>query len=303
MVCRRRPGRVPDQPRQGRDLGAPDSVLTSSSSLLVQLFHDRTSVPLSRAPIVRVDSDGASVVADLRAGAAALSPEAGRVLADGVLPRLAGGPAVVLCPPAGRGEDRPDPATETQAADLPDLGSVLGSMQSLAKGIPDAGFVKHLGADAQRRPDARGFGPARICCSAATWMPASSKARGRPSSSCRVCSSRATTAIGLDQLERFFDLFARCNPGGMRPRTRRRSPTFWPAFVCVPADLLEKPYAALRAYWILSPMSCRKDPSSRRGAAHLRAACDSGPTPMRISRLRISIGPGWRRASTPSCSC
>ena len=60
---------------KGATWGAPDSVLTSSSSLLVQLFHDRTSVPLSRAPIVRVDSDGASVVADLLAGAAAPSPK------------------------------------------------------------------------------------------------------------------------------------------------------------------------------------------------------------------------------------
>ena len=32
-------------------------------------------------------------------------------------------------------------ALETQAADLPDLGSVLGPMQSLAKDLPDAGFV------------------------------------------------------------------------------------------------------------------------------------------------------------------
>jgi hypothetical protein len=59
---------------KGATWGAPDPRLTDLSSLLVQLFHDRSSQPMSRAPVVRVESNGAPVVADLMQGAAPLSP-------------------------------------------------------------------------------------------------------------------------------------------------------------------------------------------------------------------------------------
>jgi len=60
---------------KGATWGAPDPQLTSPSSLLVQLFHDRSSEPMSRAPLIRVERNGAPVVADLMQGANALSPK------------------------------------------------------------------------------------------------------------------------------------------------------------------------------------------------------------------------------------
>lgn len=60
---------------KGVTWGAPDPHLTGLASLLVQLFHDRSSEPMSRAPIIRLESTGAPVVVDLMQGAAALSPK------------------------------------------------------------------------------------------------------------------------------------------------------------------------------------------------------------------------------------
>jgi len=58
---------------KGVSWGAPDPGLTGASALLLQLFHDRSSEPMSRAPIIRIESGPAPVVADLMQDAAALS--------------------------------------------------------------------------------------------------------------------------------------------------------------------------------------------------------------------------------------
>src|SRR5262249_15093643 len=75
---------------KGVTWSAPDPRLTSTSSLLVQLFHDRSSEPMSRAPVIRVESGSAPVVADVMHDAAALSPQEcageGFTLPQNVLP-------------------------------------------------------------------------------------------------------------------------------------------------------------------------------------------------------------------------
>jgi hypothetical protein len=60
---------------KGVTWGAPDPRLTTRSSLLVLLFHDRSSEPMSRAPVIRVESGPAPVAADVMQGATALSPK------------------------------------------------------------------------------------------------------------------------------------------------------------------------------------------------------------------------------------
>jgi hypothetical protein len=59
---------------KGVTWGAPDPRLTGSCSLLVQLFHDRSSEPMSRAPVIRMERGAAPVAADVMQGATALSP-------------------------------------------------------------------------------------------------------------------------------------------------------------------------------------------------------------------------------------
>ena len=54
--------------------GEPDPRLTSVSSLLAQLFHDRSSEPMSRAPIIRLDRGASTMASDILKGAAANSP-------------------------------------------------------------------------------------------------------------------------------------------------------------------------------------------------------------------------------------
>ena len=146
-------------------------------------------------------------------------------------------------------------ALETQAADLPDLGSVLGPMQSLAKDFPDAGFVNisALTRDVDQMLEV--FGPAKDLLLSGNLDASLEQGAGKALELVQgLLKPGDDSKSVLDQLERFFDLFRSLQSWGHAPPDAQALADFLGRlFVGVPADLLEKPYAALRA--VLDPLA------------------------------------------------
>ena len=146
-------------------------------------------------------------------------------------------------------------ALETQAADLPDLGSVLGPMQSLAKDLPDAGFVNisALTRDVDQMLEV--FGPAKDLLLSGNLDASLEQGAGKALELVQgLLKPGDDSKSVLDQLERFFDLFRSLQSWGHAPPDAQALADFLGRlFVGVPADLLEKPYAALRA--VLDPLA------------------------------------------------
>ena len=132
------------------ELGADQLVLAAGAAV---------SRPYVRAAVARTDrSRGQRRRIGSRGptgGRCRALPQAGRVLADGICPRRirpAGGPAVVLCPPARRGEDRPDPATILAQRPRPARrvgGALLRPVRNY--GFGDLTHAQHFGNVATRR--------------------------------------------------------------------------------------------------------------------------------------------------------
>lgn len=59
---------------KGATWGESDPRLTSVTSLLAQLFHDRSSEPMASAPVIRLESGSSTIAADLMRNAVAVSP-------------------------------------------------------------------------------------------------------------------------------------------------------------------------------------------------------------------------------------
>ena len=141
-----------------------------------------------------------------------------------------------------------------QTANLPDLGPVLAPIQALAKDLPDAGFanIDQLTHGVDDMLDV--FGPVKDLLLS-----------GKLNLTLEQGAQKALEVVGgllkpgddsapiLSQLEQFFEMFRSLQSWGQKPPSAQAlADLLGQLFVGVPADLLEKPYAALRA--VLDPL-------------------------------------------------
>jgi hypothetical protein len=142
-----------------------------------------------------------------------------------------------------------------QTANLPDLGPVLAPVQSLAKDLPDAGFasIDHLTRGVDEMLGV--FGPVKDLLLA-----------GKLNLTLEQGAQKAVDVVGgllkpgddsvpiLGQLEQFFEMFRSLQSWDQTtPSAQALADLLGQLFVGVPADLLQKPYSALRA--VLDPLS------------------------------------------------
>jgi hypothetical protein len=145
-------------------------------------------------------------------------------------------------------------AIGTQTATLPDLSSVLAPVQALAKELPNAGFVSIAALTRDVDEMLEIFGPVKQLLLA-----------GKLNLSLEQGAARTLEVVqgllkpGEDskpvfaQVEQLFDMFRTLQSWGQTPPNAQKLAEFLgQLLVGVPADLLQKPYIALRA--VLDPL-------------------------------------------------
>lgn len=135
-----------------------------------------------------------------------------------------------------------------QVANVPDLGPVLAPVQSLARGLPDAGFVSLSGLS-RGVDDVMGvFGPVKdLVLSGKLNMTLEQGAQKAVDLVGGLLKPGDAATSVLTQLERAFDMFRVIQSWDRKTPSPAALADFLGQFLAgVPADLLEKPYAVLR---------------------------------------------------------
>src|SRR6476646_3866676 len=142
-----------------------------------------------------------------------------------------------------------------QTANLPDLGPVLAPVQSLAKDLPDAGFasIDHLTRGVDEMLGV--FGPVKdLLLAGKLNLTLEQGAQKAVDVVCGLLKPGDDSVPILGQLEQFFEMFRSLQSWDQTPPSAQAlADLLGQLFVGVPADLLQKPYSALRA--VLDPLS------------------------------------------------